>query len=136
MHGPVFGEFLGTFILILLGNGTVANVSLSKSKGSGSGYMTVVTGYAFAVSAGIFVSLAVGGVAHLNCAVTLALVIAGVTPVSQVPGLVAGQFAGAMVASILCGLRIYTITRTHRMGRRSWEPSPPFQRFVTSHSTC
>jgi glycerol uptake facilitator protein len=104
MHGPVFGEFLGTFILILLGNGTVANVSLSKSKGSGSGYMTVVTGYAFAVSAGIFVSLAVGGVAHLNCAVTLALVIAGVTPVSQVPGLVAGQFAGAMVASIFVWL--------------------------------
>ena len=50
-------------------------------------------------SPGIFASLSVGGIAHLNCAVTLALVMAGVTPVSQVPGLVAGQFAGAFVGA-------------------------------------
>jgi glycerol uptake facilitator protein len=104
MHGPVFGEFLGTFILILLGNGTVANVVLNKTKGNGGGYMTIVTGYAFAVTSGIFASLAVGGVAHLNCAVTFALVLAGVTPLAQVPGLVAAQFAGAFVASIFVWL--------------------------------
>jgi glycerol uptake facilitator protein len=101
MHGPVFGEFLGTAILILIGNGTVANVVLNKTKGSGSGYMTIVTGYAFAVFAGIIASLAVGGVAHLNCAVTFALWIAGATPAAQIPGLVAGQFAGAFVGAVL-----------------------------------
>jgi glycerol uptake facilitator protein len=107
MHGPVFGEFLGTAILILIGNGTVANVVLNKTKGSGSGYMTIVTGYAFAVFAGIFASLSVGGVAHLNCAVTLALVMAGVTPMSQVAGLVAGQFAGAFVGAVLVYIVYY-----------------------------
>jgi len=101
MHGPAFGEFLGTLVLILIGNGSVANVCLNKTKGSGSGYMTIVTGYAFAVFAGIFASLSVGGVAHLNCAVTLALVMAGATPLSMVPGIVVGEFAGSFVGAVL-----------------------------------
>ena len=68
MHGPVFGEFLGTLVPILLGDGVVANVLLNKTKGSGAGYAMIATAWGLAVTAGIFASLAVGGVAHLNCA--------------------------------------------------------------------
>jgi glycerol uptake facilitator protein len=104
MHGPVFGEFLGTLVLILLGDGVVAGVLLNKSKGQNSGWIVITAAWGFAVVCGIFVSLAVGGVAHLNCAVTFALALAGATPWSQVGGLVAGQFAGAFVGATLVWL--------------------------------
>lgn len=106
MHGHVFGEFLGTLVLILLGDGVCACVTLNKSKGSsnGAGYFMVATAWGLAVTAGIFASVAVGGVAHLNCAVTLALAIAGATPWSEVGGLVAAQFAGAFVGALLVWL--------------------------------
>ena|SRR6266568_3732511 len=104
MHGPVFGEFLGTLVLILLGDGVVAGVLLNKSKGQNSGWIVITAAWGFAVVCGIFTSLAVGGVAHLNCAVTFALALAGATPWSQVPGLVVGQFAGAFVGATLVWL--------------------------------
>jgi len=104
MHGPVFGEFLGTLVLILLGDGVVAGVLLNKSKGQNSGWIVITAAWGFAVVSGIFTSLAVGGVAHLNCAVTFALAVAGATPWSQVGGLVAGQFAGAFVGAVLVWL--------------------------------
>jgi glycerol uptake facilitator protein len=104
MHGPVFGEFLGTLVLILLGDGVVAGVLLNKSKGQNSGWIVITAAWGFAVVSGIFTSLAVGGVAHLNCAVTFALALAGSTPWQQVGGLVAGQFAGAFVGAILVWL--------------------------------
>jgi glycerol uptake facilitator protein len=104
MHGPVFGEFLGVFVLILLGDGVCANVSLNKSKGQGAGFLTVATAWGLAVTAGIFASLAVGGIAHLNCAVTFALALAGALPWSQVGGLVGAQFAGAFVGAVLVWL--------------------------------
>lgn len=104
MHGPVFGEFLGTLVLILLGDGVVANVLLNKSKGQNSGWIVITAGWGFAVTAGIFASLAVGGVAHLNCAVTLALVMTGGTPANQALGLVAAQFAGSFVGAVLVWL--------------------------------
>ena len=44
MHGPLFGEFMGTMVLILLGDGVVANVLLKKSKGEGSGWIVITTG--------------------------------------------------------------------------------------------
>ena len=84
MHGHVFGEFLGTLVLILLGDGVVAGVLLNKSKGQNSGWIVITAAWGFAVVCGIFTSLAVGGVAHLNCAVTLALAIAGATPWAEV----------------------------------------------------
>ncbi len=104
MHGPVFGEFLGTLVLILLGDGVVAGVLLNKSKGQNSGWIVITAAWGFAVVCGIFTSLAVGGIAHLNCAVTFALALAGATPWAQVPGLVAGQFAGAFVGAMLVWL--------------------------------
>ena len=70
-HG-VFGEFMGTMVLILLGNGVVANVLLKKSKGEGAGWMVIATGWGLAVMAGVFTAIACGSEGHLNPAVTLA----------------------------------------------------------------
>jgi glycerol uptake facilitator protein len=74
MHGPLFGEFMGTMVLILLGDGVVANVLLKKSKGEGSGWIVIATGWGLAVIAGIFTAIACGSAgAHINPAVTLAV---------------------------------------------------------------
>lgn len=72
-----WGELLGTLVLILLGNGVVANVVLQKTKGHGGGWIVITAGWAFAVMVGIFVAQATGSVdAHLNPAVTLAFAFA------------------------------------------------------------
>ena len=72
MQKQMLGEFLGTLILILLGNGVVASVLLHKSKAEGAGWMVITTGWAFAVMAGVFTAVACGAPGHLNPAVTLA----------------------------------------------------------------
>jgi glycerol uptake facilitator protein len=72
MHGPFLGEFMGTLVLILLGDGVVANVLLKKSKGESSGWLVITTGWAMAVVAGIFTAIACGSPgAHINPAITL-----------------------------------------------------------------
>jgi glycerol uptake facilitator protein len=72
MTSALLGEFLGTMVLILLGNGVVAGVLLKKTKAEGSGWMVITTGWAFAVMAGVFTAIACGSSdAHLNPAVTL-----------------------------------------------------------------
>jgi glycerol uptake facilitator protein len=72
MHGAFLGEFMGTLVLILLGDGVVANVLLKKSKGENSGWIVITTGWAVAVVAGIFTAAAFGSPgAHINPAVTL-----------------------------------------------------------------
>ena len=72
MASPFFGEFMGTAVLILLGNGVVANVLLKKSKGEGGGWIVISAGWAFAVLCGVLTAIACGSSdAHLNPAVTL-----------------------------------------------------------------
>jgi glycerol uptake facilitator protein len=72
MTPALFGEFLGTMILILLGDGAVAAVLLKRSKAEGSGWVVITAGWAFAVMAGVFTAIACGSNdAHLNPAVTL-----------------------------------------------------------------
>ncbi len=67
MTSPWLGEFLGTMILILLGDGVVAAVLLKRSKAEGSGWMVITTGWALAVMAGVFTAIACGSSdAHLN----------------------------------------------------------------------
>ncbi len=74
MHGPFLGEFMGTLVLILLGDGVVANVLLKKSKGENSGWMVIATAWGLAVVAGIFTAIACGSPgAHINPAITLAV---------------------------------------------------------------
>ncbi|KUR76177.1 MIP/aquaporin family protein [Novosphingobium sp. Fuku2-ISO-50] len=103
MHGAVFGEFLGTMVLLLFGNGVVANVLLDRSKGKDSGWIVITAGWGFAVFCGIVVSLGVGGVAQLNPAVTLAgAIVSG--DYSHVVPYVAAQMAGAVVSGVLVWL--------------------------------
>src|SRR4051812_46062661 len=99
----MFGEFMGTMVLILLGNGVVANVLLKKSKGEGAGWMVITTGWGLAVMAGVFTALACGSEGHLNPAVTLA---ASITTgdFSKLAGYVLAQMAGAFVGASLVWL--------------------------------
>lgn len=72
MEKQIFGEFMGTLVLILLGNGVVANVLLRKSKAENAGWMVIAAGWAFAVMSGVFTAIACGSPeAHLNPAVTI-----------------------------------------------------------------
>ena len=101
MNSAWLGEFFGTMILILLGDGVVAGVLLKKSKAEGSGWMVITTGWAFAVMAGVFVSIACGSSdAHLNPAVTLGMAVRAGSFAKFLPYLVA-QVLGAMVGAAL-----------------------------------
>jgi glycerol uptake facilitator protein len=101
MTSPFLGEFLGTMILILLGNGVVAGVVLKRSKAEASGWMVITAGWAFAVMAGIFTSVACGSSdAHLNPAVTLGFAIRAGSYGKVLP-FIAAQLLGALVGATL-----------------------------------
>src|SRR4030067_20203 len=90
------GEVLGTMVLILLGNGVVANVLLTKSKGNNSGWIVITAGWAFAVMAGVFVAQATGSNnADLNPAVTLAKIVNGGTTFNDGLVRMGGELCGA-----------------------------------------
>lgn len=96
-----FGEFMGTAVLILMGNGVVANVLLRKSKGEGAGWMVIATGWAFAVMTGIFTAVACGSPdAHLNPAFTLGAACAS-GDFSKLALYLPAQLLGAIVGQIL-----------------------------------
>jgi glycerol uptake facilitator protein len=96
-------EFIGTMFLILLGNGVVANVVLTGTKGNGGGWMVITTGWALAVFIGVVIAGPFSG-AHLNPAVTIALAIAGKFSWGKVFYYIVAQFTGAMVGSFLVWL--------------------------------
>jgi len=96
-------EILGTMLLILLGNGVVANVVLKDTKGNGSGWIVITTGWALAVFVGVVVAGPYSG-AHLNPAVTIALATAGKLSWSLVPEYIAGEMIGAMLGAFLVWL--------------------------------
>ncbi len=100
---PHIGEFLGTALLILLGNGVVANVLLAESKARGGGWIVISAGWAVGVFVAVFCVARVSG-AHLNPAVTVALATLGSFPWSGVPGYVASQLAGAFVGAVIVWL--------------------------------
>jgi len=104
MHTAWMGEFLGTMILVLLGDGVVAGVLLKRSKAEGSGWMVITAGWAFAVMAGVFTAIACGSSdAHLNPAVTLGFAFRGGNFQNVLPFFLA-QVAGAMVGATLVWL--------------------------------
>jgi glycerol uptake facilitator protein len=104
MHGPLFGEFMGTMVLILLGDGVVANVLLKKSKGEGSGWIVIATGWGMGVTAGIFTAIACGSPgAHINPAVTLAVALTSHNWANVVSFWIA-QTLGGFVGGALVGL--------------------------------
>jgi len=95
------GEFLGTTVLVLLGDGVVANVILAKTKGNGGGLIAITMGWAIAVFSGVFVAAALGSDAHLNPAVTIGLAYAGKFNWANVPMYVGAQMMGAMFGALL-----------------------------------
>jgi len=101
MGKALFGEFMGTFVLILLGNGVVANVLLRKSKGEDSGWMVITAGWAFAVMSGVLTAIACGSNdAHLNPAVTIGSAFA-TGDFSKFLGYFGAQLAGAFCGATL-----------------------------------
>lgn len=100
---PFLGEFIGTGMLIILGQGVVANVVLQDTKGHNSGWIVISFGWAIGVFVGVYCSAAASG-AHLNPAVTLALATLNRIPASSIPVYIAGQMLGAMAGSFLAWL--------------------------------
>ncbi len=90
-------EFLGSFFLILLGSGVVANVVLEKTKGQNAGFLAIAFGWAVAVFVGIYVSSPSGS--HINPAVSIALAALGKIPVNVLPEYFSGQILGCLVGS-------------------------------------
>jgi len=107
MGNGMLGEFMGTLVLILLGNGVVANVLLRKSKAENAGWMVITTGWALAVMCGVFTAQAFGsGDAHLNPAVTLGAAVTTGNFGKFLPYL-AAQLAGAMAGQLLVWLHFW-----------------------------
>ena len=98
-----FAEFFGTAMLMVLGCGVVANVLLSKTKGNNSGWIVITFGWAVGVFTGVLIAAEVSG-AHINPAVTLALVLAGKFSASLMPLYISAQMLGAMFGSGLVWL--------------------------------
>ncbi len=113
MHSAFLGEFLGTAIMILLGNGVVANVLLKQTKGGNSGWMVITTAWCFAVMAGVFTALAIGSDGHLNPAVTVGVAISS-GDFSRIATYVPAQILGAMLGALLVWLAYFS----------HWEKTP------------
>src|SRR5690606_30754793 len=95
----LFGEFLGTFILILLGNGVVANVNLDKTHSHGGGWIVITAGWAMAVFVAVLATADISG-AHINPAVTIGLAIGGLFEWAKVVPFIVAQMAGAMLGAV------------------------------------
>jgi glycerol uptake facilitator protein len=93
-------EFVGTALLVLLGNGVVANVCLNKTKGQGAGWIVITLGWGMAVFVAVSCVMDISG-AHINPAVTIGLAAAGKFAWSQVAGFIVAQLLGAFVGSTL-----------------------------------
>jgi glycerol uptake facilitator protein len=101
-------EFLGTLILILLGNGVVCNVVLAKTKGHEGGWLLINAGWAVAVFVGAACANAASG-AHLNPAITIAQMALGKMSLANTVGYIAAQFLGAIAGAMLT----YVFYRPH-----------------------
>jgi glycerol uptake facilitator protein len=98
-----FAEFFGTAMIIVFGGGVVSNVLLNKTKGNNSGWIVITFGWAVGVFTGVLVAAPVSG-AHLNPAVTLALVLAKKFSLSLLPLYICAQMLGAMFGAVLVWL--------------------------------
>jgi glycerol uptake facilitator protein len=104
MRSPMLGEFMGTLIMVLLGDGVVAGVLLKRSKAENGGWMVVTAGWAFAVLCGIFAAMLFGSKdGHLNPAITLAFAIDS-HDFSKLLPYAAAQFGGGFCGAVLVWL--------------------------------
>ncbi len=101
-------EFVGTALLVLLGNGVVANVLLPETKGNNAGWIVITFGWAMAVFVGVWCVGPISG-AHLNPAVTLGLAMASKFAWHLVPGYIAAQLLGAIIGAVL----VFAFYRDH-----------------------
>lgn len=109
-------EFTGTAVLVLLGNGVVANVVLTDTKGQKSGWIVIATGWAMAVYIGVLIASPYSG-ANLNPAVTIGLAVAGKLAWASVPGYLLAQMLGAMTGAFM----VWLVYRDHF--NRTTDPS-------------
>lgn len=103
----LLGEFIGTFVLVLLGDGVVAGVSLRKSKAEGSGWIAITLGWGLAVTLGVYASSFLSP-AHLNPAVSVGMAIAGKFPWSSVIPYSIAQILGGLVGGIVVWIHYYS----------------------------
>lgn len=106
---PFIAELIGTTFLILLGNGVVANVILSKTKGNNGGLIAITLGWAIAVFVAVFICKSFGHGPHLNPAITIAMASIGKLDWSLVPSYLLGQLLGAMLGAGI----VWLIYRQH-----------------------
>jgi glycerol uptake facilitator protein len=97
-------ETLGTAMLIILGQGVVANVVLEKTKGNNGGLIAIAFGWCVAVFVGVYIANAIAGGAHLNPAITITFAYMGKINWADVPAYIGGQFAGAMLGALIIWL--------------------------------
>jgi len=101
MHmSPLLAELLGTMLLIMLGDGVVANVVLQRTKGHDAGWIVITAGWGFAVTIAVYCVGSISG-AHLNPAVTLGLASIGTFPWKDVIPYIAAQITGAFLGAII-----------------------------------
>jgi len=100
MNNPFIGELIGTMLLIIFGDGVVANVVLSHTKGQNSGWIVIATGWATAVAVGVYASAPISG-AHINPAVTISLAVIGKFPWAMVVPYIIAQFIGAFLGAVI-----------------------------------
>ena len=136
MNGYLF-EFIGTAVLVLLGNGVVANLVLKDTKGGNLGWVGISLAWGIAVFCGVFISADVSG-AHINPAVTFALALAGKFDWGLVPGYFIAQILGAMMGNLLVWLtykKHYEATTDQPAILATFSTAPairkPFWNFVT-----
>lgn len=103
---PFLAELVGTMMLVLLGDGVVANVLLNKSKGQNSGWIVITTGWGLGVAVAVYCVGSISG-GHLNPAVTLGLAAIGKFSWNLVPAYIAAQVAGAVIGSIIVWLAYF-----------------------------
>jgi glycerol uptake facilitator protein len=130
----LFGEFLGTFILILLGNGVVANVNLNKTYSFGAGWIVITAGWGMAVFVAVLAVSDISG-AHINPAVTIGLALSGIFPWIKVVPFIVAQMLGAMLGAAMVYLYFinhFKITSDPRTKRNCFCTSPAIRNYKSN----
>ena len=131
---PFIAEIIGTFILMLLGNGVVANVVLNQTKGQNSGWIVITTGWALSVFVAVLIAGPYSG-AHINPAVTTSLALAGLFDWADVPMYIGGQFIGAMLGAFLVWLMHrdhYKVTEDPALKEATFSTAPAIKNPISN----
>ena len=134
---PAIAEFIGTALLVTLGNGAVSTVLLNRSKGQNGGWIVITAGWALAVFVAVFSVARVSG-AHLNPAVSIAMALAGNFPWASVPAYVLAQMLGAIFGATVVWIAFlphWAVTGDSELKRAAFCTSPAI-RCAPSNLTC